>query len=294
MDLPAYRRSLASGKPDQNLASRIDASFERLHLSQTDYGLLLDVTPEGLGLRNRQHLAPTLLRQGWKEAFQAGTAGTNRIEKLILELRELVVHIGDTSNLILDPDLDSYYLMDVSLLAIPDAIMRLHAELDRLDDPARSADLEAGNIFRTIFQSFDLARIEASSRTALQEDQNFLGLSFSLQEKLPKSLDDFLAITHRLASLTDNSGNYLALLEESLSATADYWDTLNTELAILLDTRIQDYQDALWMSLTEELNRSIGKFRALIRTLDISSGTMASSSGVIKDGSSDSKTLCSR
>ena len=32
--------------------------------------------------------------------------------------------MGDTSNLILDPDLDSYYVMDVTLLAIPDALVR--------------------------------------------------------------------------------------------------------------------------------------------------------------------------
>jgi methyl-accepting chemotaxis protein len=365
VDLPVYGRNLASGSPVQVVADRIDASFETLLRMQADYGLMLDVTPEGLGLRGRERLDPDLLRQDWQEAFQAGTAGLDRIEQLIRDLRELVVHIGDTSNLILDPDLDSYYLMDVSLLALPDAIMRLQAELDRvaaqispagqisiagqasLADPASSADQEAGRLFLTIFQTFDLARIEASSRTALQEDANFLGLSPSFQELLPTELDSFLAVSRRIAAPTEDVGTYQILLENALAVSADYWDSVTTELAILLETRIGDYQDSLWMSLAavavavilaylvvitvarnilgqikelrsrvssmaakdlrtslastsrdelgqtagdllglaNELNQSIGKFRTLVRTLDSSSGAMASSSGTIKDGS---------
>ncbi|MGH8009200.1 MAG: SpoIIE family protein phosphatase, partial [Candidatus Binatia bacterium] len=34
--------------------------------------------------------------------------------------RALIAYVGDTSNLILDPDLDSYYLMDAVLLKLPD------------------------------------------------------------------------------------------------------------------------------------------------------------------------------
>ena len=37
----------------------------------------------------------------------------------------MITHAGDTSNLILDPDLDSYYLMDVTLLALPETLSRL-------------------------------------------------------------------------------------------------------------------------------------------------------------------------
>ena len=39
------------------------------------------------------------------------------------------------------------------------------------------------------------------------------------------------------------------------------------------------------LGLTEELNRSIGRFRSLVRILDSSSGAMATSSGSIRDGS---------
>jgi methyl-accepting chemotaxis protein len=347
VDLPSYNRNLAAGKPVKSIADRIDVSFEILQRMQANYGTMLEVTPEGLGLRNRQRLDPALLRQDWEAAFRAGNAGIHSTAQLVQDIRELVVHIGDTSNLILDPDLDSYYLMDVSLLALPDAIMRLQAELDRLADPSAALDPQAGQLFRTVFQTFDLARIEASSRTALQEDPNFLGLSPSLQEKLPIALDSFLTTSRRLAATPADTLSFQQLLEAALAASADYWDVVTAELAVLLEIRIGDYRQSLWMSLAavaiavilaylvviavarnilgqirelrsrvsimaakdlrvglasssrdelgqtagdllglaDELNRSIGKFRALVRTLDSSSGAMASSSGTIKDGS---------
>lgn len=41
------------------------------------------------------------------------------------DLLELYSHVGDTSNLILDPDLDTYYIMDLTLLKFPEATNRL-------------------------------------------------------------------------------------------------------------------------------------------------------------------------
>jgi signal transduction histidine kinase/DNA-binding response OmpR family regulator len=42
--------------------------------------------------------------------------------QLIADVRGLISHAGDTSNLILDPDLDSYYLMDAVLLKLPEFV----------------------------------------------------------------------------------------------------------------------------------------------------------------------------
>jgi hypothetical protein len=38
---------------------------------------------------------------------------------LVQDVRDMITHAGDTSNIILDPDLDSYYMMDITLLALP-------------------------------------------------------------------------------------------------------------------------------------------------------------------------------
>ncbi|NTU82841.1 MAG: response regulator [Chloroflexales bacterium] len=45
----------------------------------------------------------------------------DRYEAFIGDLRDLIILVGDRSNLILDPDLDSYYIMDAVLLRLPEA-----------------------------------------------------------------------------------------------------------------------------------------------------------------------------
>lgn len=49
-------------------------------------------------------------------------------DRLHEAIRMAIVHAGDKSNLILDPDLDSYYLMDAALVAIPQALDRRPVE----------------------------------------------------------------------------------------------------------------------------------------------------------------------
>ena len=53
---------------------------------------------------------------------------------LLRDIQQLISLVGDKSNLILDPDLDSYYLMDAILLKLPegaDLVGRLQIHLRR-------------------------------------------------------------------------------------------------------------------------------------------------------------------
>lgn len=65
------------------------------------------------------------------QALQAASSSKDRASalKAMNALRDLTVRVGDHSNLILDPDLDSYYTMDLVLLRLPDLVSRV-AELE--------------------------------------------------------------------------------------------------------------------------------------------------------------------
>jgi PAS domain S-box-containing protein len=55
-------------------------------------------------------------------AGRAGAAAAHEVrERLRAAVIEAVNHVGDQSNLILDPDLDTYYLMDAVVLRLPEA-----------------------------------------------------------------------------------------------------------------------------------------------------------------------------
>ncbi len=53
------------------------------------------------------------------------------IDQILLSLFDLNTYVGDSSNLILDPDLDSFYLMDITLIKLPILIQKIN-ELDNL------------------------------------------------------------------------------------------------------------------------------------------------------------------
>src|SRR4029434_7758766 len=88
-------------------------------------------TPDGLAQRKREHVeAETVAREWTALKGKASAAGEGHLH-LASDLRTMITHAGDTSNLILDPDLDSYYTMDITLLAVPqtqDRIARLTIE----------------------------------------------------------------------------------------------------------------------------------------------------------------------
>ncbi|UBF25795.1 response regulator [Kovacikia minuta CCNUW1] len=67
---------------------------------------------------------------------------------LIAQLLALMAHVGDTSNLILDPDLDSYYLMDALVNKLPETIegmtqaRELGAKVSQKESPSLNEKVE--------------------------------------------------------------------------------------------------------------------------------------------------------
>jgi len=57
-------------------------------------------------------------------------------------LRALIYQVGNNSNLILDPDLDSYYVMDLVLLRLPDLLDSVHKTAQYANDKAGADKLE--------------------------------------------------------------------------------------------------------------------------------------------------------
>ncbi|WP_049973724.1 methyl-accepting chemotaxis protein [Azospirillum sp. B4] len=71
-------------------------------------------------------------------ATGAATGNAATLASALKEVRALIARVGDKSNLILDPDLDSYYAMDLVLGKLPDA-------LDRAADMAITAKASHAN-----------------------------------------------------------------------------------------------------------------------------------------------------
>jgi twitching motility protein PilJ len=84
------------------------------------------------GSLNNQQLGSTPIFNDVKSLWTAaqslnGTSAeiADRHEKLITRLGDLITKVADNSNLTLDPDLDTYYLMDATTIKLPDAAVAL-------------------------------------------------------------------------------------------------------------------------------------------------------------------------
>ena len=243
-------------------ATKIDEAFVTLTGVDSRIGVDLQFTDEGLGKRNRGHLKLSQVKGRWESARRAPTPES--IGALVADVREMIAHCGDTSNLILDPDLDSYYMMDITLLALPQTQARLADIMgfgaQTLAKPAMSDDDRLQfYVFASLLQDSDMNRIEASTKTALNEDDNFYGHSASLQSKVPPALKTYLDANKAfIAMLTaiGASGKKAATVEEFLTAGArarqtsfTYWNVAVDELDVLLGKRIDDYKQSRIVAL---------------------------------------------
>ena len=211
----------------------IDAALNELAKVQDQYGAELQLTPRDLSRHKRDHLTLVSIRTKWEELrTQPGRQAPRSLKAeremhrhLIDDLRTLIAHVGDTSFLILDPVLDSYYRFAV---------------------------------WRSQLKESDEDRIAADIETSLNEDLAFPGSRETLRRNIPPALIDYQRNNAELISILDQlvatgDASYLPSMIQSASRTRAssfrFWRIGVDEVDRLLDHRIQHYLDMRTMGL---------------------------------------------
>ena len=258
---------------------KIDSAIDALERVDVRLGADLQFTDEGLGKRGRVDCRVDDLRNQWQNLKSSLPDSTpphaigdgalpndvrDQYTRLVATVRTMITHAGDTSNLILDPDLDSYYLMDVTLLALPQTQDRLAQVISRgieilSRDTLTQKEQTTLEVYAALLEEADLNRIIASSQTSLNEDSDFYGRSATLQELLPPALTayrnstrDFIALIRQAADTNLGRVDPQAFAATGLMARADSFDLWNVavdELDRLLDARIAAYTSRRTVSL---------------------------------------------
>ncbi|MBI4805756.1 MAG: PAS domain S-box protein [Desulfovibrio sp.] len=238
--------------------NEMDQAFTALGKAQSEFGAELQFTNSELAKRGREKLHPTKVETAWRQTKDKPTPES--VDAVMADVRGMIAHAGDTSNLILDPDLDSYYMMDVVLLALPQTQERLAKALrDALPltggNDLTTAERSTLLVYAAMLRESDLERIVASINTALKEDENFYGRSESLQANIPAKLEAyskaneaFISALNRMAKGGKLTDKELAKLgAEALSASFSLWEASSRELDVLLAKRIAHYtSNKLW------------------------------------------------
>ena len=249
-----------------------DQAFQKLDSVQRLFGVTLQVTDAGLAQRQRSGSLPSDLAAAWQK-FKADhdslspVASSGKQRQLRDAARQLVSHVGDTSNLILDPDLDSYYLMDATLLGLP----RLQNRLADLRLSARASfakpELETSDLLNLVstarlLREADFKAVMDSTRSALAEDQNFHGASSSIRQIEP-ALESFASAMETLlkqlevtdaAQANGRGADIEQHLVKALDTSHTLRDTAARELDELLRIRIREFKSGrLWSLLLTAL-----------------------------------------
>jgi len=243
------------------LKGAVDKDVSALQAADRRYGALLQFTGEGLAKRGRQLATAGNLQRGWEQLEALSGQGRSpeldvQYDKLAGAIQTMITHVGDMSNLILDPELDTFHLIADTLVLLPKTQARLarstamgrDALLHKHVSPAQRMALAT----QAAFLESDREQIKSHLDTALSENKNeFHGVRDSFQKSVPiayeefeSAVDKFIVLARRAA---DEGGgpapaeDYVAAGVKAREASFRLWDAAVPELDGLLQARIDYY-----------------------------------------------------
>jgi hypothetical protein len=179
---------------------------------------------------------------------ETGRAAYTTYSGLVSLTIELIRRIGDTSHLVHDPDLDSYYLMDAAIIRLPDAVVLAGRATDLVTlaggKTLTGEDQVAAGVAR--FGVANDAEAVSAGLTKSVDTTNKQDLGSNVAERLDtfKAAADAFSPPTMLAELatTVDAATLAANARRVYSAAASLAHLLLSELQALLDTRAAKLQ----------------------------------------------------
>ena len=255
-----------------SLAKSVSDNLAALKSIHAEIGADLQFTPDGLSSRGRDHLAFDKVESKWnslqgKLQSSSGSVTDDEIASFISDLRGLIAHSGDTSNLILDPDLDSYYLMDVTLLALPQTLDR-QAAIAKTIYPQLASTYQMSQLERTevavmsrMLKEADMDRVTADMDTSLKEDPKFYGKSPTYEAKAKPVLESYVASNTDFHAVLKAIGeghsqdrkDFVLKWNAAHESSIAFLNVSYDELDALLANRIANYKELQMKSIYQAL-----------------------------------------
>ena len=244
--------------------TRVDTAFEALEAVDAKYGALSLFTPEALQKGSHEHLRAANPKREWQDlkaalANLSVAVSQEKHQHLISDLRKMIEYAGNTSNLILDPDLDSYYLMDVTLIALPQTQDRLAQAIQNGEALLRKRTLTTEErtqlyVQAALLKESDVDRVKADTQTSLEQDPDpkFYGRSETLQANLPPAVQAYVAANESFIKLIQSVSmaetatvDPVAFAEAGSRARETaygLWKVSVKELDVLLEKRLSSFR----------------------------------------------------
>jgi methyl-accepting chemotaxis protein len=233
--------------------------------AEARHGQEMDTAAAAAGLKD------ALNRIGWP---RRSIARNDDVVAAIAAARALITRIADGSNLTLDPDLDSYYVMDLVTVKLPEALdqtaillalARAHQAAATLsDDEKAEVAIHIGQLGAAI----DGAAASLSAATAGNPDGTVKAKLDAPGAAFAAAAKAFIAAMRSAATaLRDDAGrgkvDLVALASQHdrlIDETDRLWNASAAELDRLLSVRIGGFEVKLWAALAVALSLSMLAF----------------------------------
>jgi diguanylate cyclase (GGDEF)-like protein/PAS domain S-box-containing protein len=246
--------ALIGSAGDEREANRQPTALNELRRAEATLVEAEERYGKGLHTGQLQHDLVRSIRGIITENERERSPGSRELHaRAVTSAMGLIARIGDQSNLILDPDLDSYYTMSLVLLRFPEVVSLLldHGERAQKSlEPGRPGDSHSR--FRLLVIEGKLAAaqkaIESDFNAACRNDP-----SGRLKERLGQSHTRLLSSLRRIADrqygMTGGTPSAQQAHREALLSLHACWRQGSHELDLLLHDRIDSYFRRMWLHL---------------------------------------------
>lgn len=233
----------------------------------------------------------------WKE-ISYNDEFTNRV---LNPIHELIKRVGNTSNMVLDPYIETYYMVDAAFLTLERNQKKvwefmLFAEAVIYKGFRNRHDTARFITFAGMMDE-DIARIQESLQTAMQENRRIRGADTNLQKEIPPLVEDYrsaippvLFLVNRFSNDQEFQTTALSLAEPVTGLTlaaSKLRQAAMEEIQGLLQDRIEGISEkrfiALFLSLGTLLLASVIAF-FVSRGITHSLGSVIDVAGEIASG----------
>ncbi|MFN7612924.1 MAG: methyl-accepting chemotaxis protein [Alphaproteobacteria bacterium] len=254
----------------------IDKAFSNLVDVDKKSAAALDLTLEGLSNHGGEDITAAALQAKWSAMKSATRYGSEAYEAFYAQVMAMIGHVGNTSNLILDPDLDSYYLVDAVVNALPKTLDKLsiikmdgYKALQANDGVLPSDVINQFEISAEMIRVTAISTVQSDIETSLMQDKNFYGESPSLAPVLTPALKNYqesgekllATMRHMTSGGQVSDAEFITIADELHDGSADISQKAMDELQKLIQVRI-DNLESRWNSTFSQVG--VGMLLALV------------------------------
>ena len=285
-DLPAEEKQ----KRKMEAMNAINADFDKLDQYNRQYTQLLMTSQEVLQGKNLANATPKSLELQWKTLIASSATDKELISKsdeIGKNVKALIAYINTTSNLVLDPEFNSYYLGDLLMGGSPDANDRLGdigiklAEEARQQQPLNDVTRMEMEQLATTLKNVDIAKISSDANSSMDQDEAIRGGTPNLQEKLAPKVVVYMEKTAVIADMLEDSvknsmiakkpEEILQHLDEAAESLRAIFEESSLQLQVMLTNRVTFYENHIKnviIALSIGMLASLFFFHLVIRSIN--------------------------